>query len=190
MKTSIIAACAGIALSTVAFGQLIATSESPAPARPGDVIVAVVKVTPAARPTSTGIRASSDLSPVGENIIKMYDDGTNGDPEAGDNRFTLKHTVPETTVPGEYLIKYAVTDEQARRSEGTWTLIITPAPCSADFNGDGDAGTDADIEAFFKCLAGSCCTTCGSADFDNDGDSGTDKDIESFFSVLAGGPCE
>jgi probable HAF family extracellular repeat protein len=61
--------------------------------------------------------------------------------------------------------------------------------CQADFNGDGDVGTDADIEAFFECLAGNCCATCGSADFNGDGDVGTDADIESFFSVLAGGPC-
>jgi hypothetical protein len=65
-------------------------------------------------------------------------------------------------------------------------------PCgTSDFNGDGDFGTDADIEAFFACLAGSCCPTCyvGGADFNADGDSGTDADIESFFRVLAGGPC-
>ncbi len=60
---------------------------------------------------------------------------------------------------------------------------------SADFNGDGDVGTDADIEAFFACLAGNCCTTCGSADFNGDGDVGTDADIEAFFRVLAGGAC-
>jgi hypothetical protein len=60
---------------------------------------------------------------------------------------------------------------------------------SADFNGDGDIGTDADIEAFFACLAGSCCPTCGSADFNGDGDIGTDADIEAFFRVLAGGTC-
>jgi hypothetical protein len=62
---------------------------------------------------------------------------------------------------------------------------------SADFNGDGDVGTDADIEAFFACLAGSCCPTCspGGADFNGDGDTGTDADIESFFRVLAGGAC-
>jgi hypothetical protein len=60
---------------------------------------------------------------------------------------------------------------------------------SADFNNDGDSGTDADIDAFFACLAGACCASCGSADFNNDGDSGTDQDIESFFRVLAGGPC-
>jgi hypothetical protein len=60
---------------------------------------------------------------------------------------------------------------------------------TADFNGDGDIGTDADIEAFFACLAGSCCAACGSADFNGDGDIGTDADIEAFFRVLAGGSC-
>ncbi len=64
------------------------------------------------------------------------------------------------------------------------------SPCgSADFDGDGDTGTDADIEAFFACLAGNCCATCGTADFDGDGDTGTDADIEAFFRVLAGGNC-
>jgi glucose/arabinose dehydrogenase len=65
-------------------------------------------------------------------------------------------------------------------------------PCgSADFNCDGDTGTDADIESFFACLAGTCppppCTN--TADFNNDGDVGTDADIEAFFRVLAGGAC-
>jgi hypothetical protein len=60
---------------------------------------------------------------------------------------------------------------------------------SADFNHDGDTATDADIEAFFACIAGNCCATCDSADFNGDGDSGTDADIEAFFRVLAGGAC-
>jgi glucose/arabinose dehydrogenase len=59
----------------------------------------------------------------------------------------------------------------------------------ADFNGDGDVGTDADIEAFFACLGGTCCATCGTADFNGDGDVGTDGDIEAFFRVLGGGTC-
>jgi hypothetical protein len=63
-------------------------------------------------------------------------------------------------------------------------------PCgSPDFNGDGASGTDADIEAFFACLAGNCCPTCGSADFNGDGSVATDADIEAFFRVLAGGSC-
>jgi hypothetical protein len=69
------------------------------------------------------------------------------------------------------------------------TFGAAPACGSADFDGDGDVGTDADIEAFFACLAGSCCATCGSADFNADGDVGTDADIEAFFRVLGGGPC-
>jgi hypothetical protein len=62
---------------------------------------------------------------------------------------------------------------------------------TADFNCDGDTGTDADIESFFACLAGNCpaapCTS--NADFNADGDTGTDADIEAFFRVLAGGNC-
>ncbi len=60
---------------------------------------------------------------------------------------------------------------------------------TTDFDHDGASGTDADIEAFFACLAGSCCPTCGTADFNSDGDTGTDADIEAFFRVLAGGTC-
>jgi len=60
---------------------------------------------------------------------------------------------------------------------------------TADFNHDGDVATDQDIEAFFACLAGTCCPLCSSADFNGDGDVGTDADIESFFRVLAGGSC-
>ena len=69
--------------------------------------------------------------------------------------------------------------------------VCGPACGTADFNCDGDIGTDADIDAFFACLAGNCpaapCTN--SADFNGDGDIGTDADIEAFFRVLAGGHC-
>jgi hypothetical protein len=79
----------------------------------------------------------------------------------------------------------ALTAQQVAALDGN-----PPAPCgSADFNHDGDSATDADIEAFFACIAGNCCATCDSADFNGDGDSGTDADIEAFFRVLAGGTC-
>ncbi len=70
-------------------------------------------------------------------------------------------------------------------------VFITGQCGSADFNCDGDLGTDSDIAAFFACLSGSCppppCTS--SADFNGDGDLGTDADIAAFFRVLAGGSC-
>jgi hypothetical protein len=66
-------------------------------------------------------------------------------------------------------------------------------PCcgSADFNCDGDVATDADIEAFFACVAGTCPSPpcVSTADFNGDGDVATDADIEAFFRVLAGGTC-
>jgi|GEM_PF-780439 len=67
-----------------------------------------------------------------------------------------------------------------------------PSCGSTDFDGDGDEGTDADIEAFFAVIGGNACPTgtCGSVDFDGDGDEGTDADIEAFFRVIGGGPCE
>ena len=61
-------------------------------------------------------------------------------------------------------------------------------PCgSTDIDGDGDAGTDADLEAFFVTIAGGCpaCQT----DIDGDGDAGTDADVEAFFRLLSGGSC-
>ena len=76
---------------------------------------------------------------------------------------------------------------------GFWPGVIAPVShCgSADFDCDGDTATDFDIEAFFRCLAGTCppppCTS--TADFDGDGDVATDADIEAFFRVLAGGTC-
>jgi hypothetical protein len=64
-----------------------------------------------------------------------------------------------------------------------------PSCGTADFNRDGVPGDDADIAAFFGCLAGNCCQPCESVDFNDDGDAGTDQDIEAFFRVLAGMPC-
>ena len=76
------------------------------------------------------------------------------------------------------------------------TFTMPPSPCApgcatSDYDGDGDSATDADIEAFFACLAGNCCATCWhlGADIDADGDSATDADIEAFFRILAGNAC-
>jgi|GEM_PF-1978589 len=72
-----------------------------------------------------------------------------------------------------------------------YTQTCGPICGTSDYDGDSDFGTDADIEAFFACLAGSCCPTCFflGSDFNDDGDAGTDQDIEAFFRVLSGGNC-
>ena len=61
------------------------------------------------------------------------------------------------------------------------------APCTTDFDGDGDEGTDADVEAFMAAIAGSACATCANLDIAGDGDEGTDADIEAFFAILTRG---
>jgi hypothetical protein len=86
---------------------------------------------------------------------------------------------------GSFQIRGLVSNLCGSTASSAATLTIN----SADFNNDGDFGTDADIEAFFACLAGTCCASCGTADFNGDGDIGTDADIESFFRVLGGGAC-
>jgi hypothetical protein len=112
--------------------------------------------------------------------------------------------------PNFVVINHLITSlADVRRSNGTRSLLVgggflhaadqlasnlaelatCPRTCSADFDGDGDTATDADIEAFFACISGNCCPQCGNPDFNNDGDPATNQDIESFFRVLAGGPC-
>ena len=103
-------------------------------------------------------------------------------------------TVDRTGVlePGTYTIHYEVEfthdgPGEVRPFEFQFQLGST---CfDADFDNDGDTATDADIEAFFACLAGSCCTTCFTSDFDGDGSPATDADIEAFFRSLSGGGC-
>jgi len=70
-----------------------------------------------------------------------------------------------------------------------WLVRLRPGCGTADYNHDGDTGTDLDIEDFFACLAGNCCDTCYTCDFNGDGQSGQDTDIEAFFRVLGGNGC-
>jgi hypothetical protein len=97
------------------------------------------------------------------------------------------------TANTRYLIEVSQQSPTAPIPAGEYlgfNFVPDPNCCRNDFNGDGDVGTDSDIENFFSCLGGDCCSSCPpNADFNCDGDVGTDADIESFFRVLAGGSC-
>jgi hypothetical protein len=160
----------------------------PTQAAVGGSALLTITAYPASFPTSTGITVSADLSPIGGSSAQaFYDDGTHGDMTAGDNIFSYAATISGGSAPGAQL-SFTLQDAQGRTDTGMLPIAIVGCG-SPDFNGDGDIGTDADIQAFFACLSGSCCPACGSADFNGDGDTGTDADIDAFFRVLAGGAC-
>jgi hypothetical protein len=119
------------------------------------------------------------------------DDGVNasGSVYAGTHAVTLSIDNTQYADAGGY--SCVATSACNQTSTSTTAQLTVGVGCcgSADFNGDGAVATDADIEAFFACLAGNCCNTCGSADFNGDGAVATDADIEAFFRVLAGGSC-
>jgi autotransporter-associated beta strand protein len=101
-------------------------------------------------------------------------------------------TIGGVTYSGTISYKGDFENNNPAAGTGNDVVIYNVRGCgSADFNCDGDVGTDLDIEAFFACLAGSCppAPCANSADFNGDGDLGTDADIEAFFRVLAGGSC-
>ncbi len=102
---------------------------------------------------------------------------------------TFRLTLLDVNVNDGGYYRCVVTNSCGSDTSTAASLTVVPVCGSADFNNDGDVGTDADIEAFFACLGGNCCATCGTADFNADGDVGTDADIEAFFRVLSGGAC-
>jgi hypothetical protein len=191
MKTRNIRYAAGLSaaiLTSAAFAVGNSTgSTSPSPAIPGKVVATMVQ-TPV-DPNNQAIAVFEDLGTLGLGALELLDDGLNGDLKADDGIFTAQFELPISTAPGGYPIAFKVLTRDGVYSDGSFIIKVGEAPCSADFNGDGDVGTDADIVAFFSCIGGDCCRTCGSADFNGDGDVGTDADIEAFFSVLAGGAC-
>jgi hypothetical protein len=138
--------------------------------------------------SNTMLHVMTDCS--ASNILACNDNAGNGVPGCG----FAQSQIVNLAVTGPVLIRVSVGGVNKPNS-GLGQLVITGTNnggCgSADFNCDGDVGTDADIESFFACLAGTCpslpCTS--SADFNGDGDVGTDADIEAFFRVLSGGTC-
>ena len=110
-------------------------------------------------------------------------------PYSGTGTPVLTITGATAAVAGSYT---AVAYNDCATVESDPALLTVGSPCgSTDFDGDGDEGTDADIEAFFSVLSGGVCPTgtCGTTDFDGDGDEATDSDIEALFRAIAGGPC-
>jgi hypothetical protein len=185
--------------------------DNPSPSSPGSVLMMVVNgsTTPNQRVWFRSVAVTPETTydlrlrgctavAGGPAILQWQVDGDLVDPSAELPEVTkqwvdlaARWTAPE----GVTSIQLAVRNLNTGRFPNDFymdDLSMTPVGCgSTDFDGDGDEGTDSDIEAFFVVLAGGTCPTgtCGSIDFDGDGDEGTDADIEAFFRVIAGGEC-
>jgi len=162
---------------------------------------------------ATGVLVASDTVFSGPDELAQISLGNSGTPRTyGANTENFAGENGAYLTPGLYYIGSGLVSTTALTLGDRWHLrsdsgsnldigIDIYAGCAAvgggsncgstDFDGDGDSGTDADIEAFFAVIGGQACPTgtCGSTDFDGDGDEGTDADIEAFFIVLGGGAC-
>ena len=116
------------------------------------------------QPVSNAVElgATATLAVTGAGTGTAYQWRRQGVPLADGGRVSGSHT-PVLTITGveaaddgvyDVVVSNACTTEV---SQGAYISVRMPACGSADFDGDGDVGTDADIEAFFRVLAGGNC---------------------------------
>lgn len=97
---------------TTLFGALTA---NPTSANAGGTTLLVMTVIPATTPPSTGITVSGNLTQIGGSATQtFFDDGTNGDVTAGDNRFSYLATVDLATSAGLKVLAATASDAQGR----------------------------------------------------------------------------
>jgi len=97
---------------TTLFGALTA---NPTSANAGGTTLLVMTVIPAVTPPSTGITVSGNLTQIGGSAAQtFFDDGTNGDVTAGDNKFSYLATVDAATSAGQKQLSAIATDAQGR----------------------------------------------------------------------------
>jgi uncharacterized protein len=94
---------------------------------PGTDVTISATVTPGTNPPSTGLAVTCNLSWAGLGpSATLFDDGTNGDPTAGDNIFSRQFTVPAATAPNTYVGSCGVTDDQTRTGSGPYSVTVVP----------------------------------------------------------------
>jgi hypothetical protein len=136
----------------------------------GSTLFSVI-VEPATIPPSTGITARVDLSAIGGSATQtLFDDGTNGDPAAGDNVFNFAYTTPGNVTPSDYLLPFHVQDAQGRSVDADIFLtILPPAPdndsCSTPHAmGEGTFNFDTTSATNDGSVSGTCGGSDGSPD--------------------------
>lgn len=116
--------------------------------------------------------APPDMEDIGD--VMMRRKGTKGPIEA--HAFFSNDIVPLGEFCGDIFVQY---------SDGLHQNLQYTVCGAADFDEDGDSGTDLDIDAFFDAYDNSAFTGMA-ADFNGDGVVDVD-DVAAFFRVLSGG---
>ncbi len=122
-------------------------SASPDLVEPGETTLLAVDVTPGTNPTSTGLAVVADLSAIGESSTQaFFDDGSNGDVTAGDNRFSFLATVALATAEGAKSLPVVISDAQSRSGDSSIDLTVQSVTAGAEvvisevYGGGGNSG--------------------------------------------------
>ncbi|HKQ78377.1 MAG TPA: lamin tail domain-containing protein [Blastocatellia bacterium] len=120
---------------------------SPNPVAAGNVVLLTVTVTPGANPTSTDLVVTGNLASIGgTDAQSFFDDGTNGDDDAGDNVFSFQIQVASSGAPGPKILPISIRDAQSRSGSLNINLTVQPAPppgnvvISQIYGGGGNSG--------------------------------------------------
>lgn len=87
----------------------------PSPANPGGNVLLTVNVMPGARPQSTGLRVTANLSSIeGASDQPFFDDATHGDVAANDNTFSFLAAIPREATIGVKHLRIIISDAEGR----------------------------------------------------------------------------
>jgi Bacterial Ig-like domain len=104
------------------------TTTAPLSPSPGTLLTFSVVVSPGTNPTSTGLYVNCDLSWLGlGSSAPLYDDGTNGDPTAGDLTFTVQADIPSGTMPSTRNGTCSVFDAESRAGSTSYSVTVVPS---------------------------------------------------------------
>jgi predicted extracellular nuclease len=99
-------------------------ASSPASVSDGAATLLTISVAPGAFPSSPVTEVRADLSPIGGGSQPFFDDGTNGDLEAGDAIYSYRTVVSGT--PGFRVISASISDARGRSGTVGIRLAVEP----------------------------------------------------------------
>ena len=104
----------------------------PNPAQSGSPIVLEVAVSPGTNPSSSSLGVTVDLRSVGGVAAQpLTDDGKGADEQAGDGRYSIRHSLPAMLQAGRYGLAVTIRDGEGREGQLTIELnVVAPGPPS------------------------------------------------------------